>query len=140
MSVQEPAREGLSAPYWAGAARGVLVLQQCGNCGRIRHYPQVLCGTCQSASVHPVEADPAGTVLSWTITEHAFDPSVADEVPYVLVTVDMAAGVRVLGRFRSGEEPALLAGGQLRAGLPVRLAFEPDPAGQPMPVFRPVPD
>ena len=36
------------------------------------------------------------------MTEHAFDSAIAADVPYTLVTVDMAAGVRMLGRFRDG--------------------------------------
>jgi uncharacterized OB-fold protein len=129
--VLPPGADGLSAAYWQGAARGVLVLQKCGRCGRVRHYPQVLCPFCRSADVRPVEADPGGTVLSWTVTEHAFDPSVADQVPYVLVIVDMDEGVRILGRFRGSAGP--------QPGLPVRLAFEPGPDGHPTPVFSPVP-
>ena len=95
--------------YWDGAARGVLVLQQCGNCGRIRHYPQVLCVTCRSFEVHPVEVDGTGTITSWTVTEHAFDSSVAADVPYTLVTVDLSAapGVRMLGRHEPPLEPPL---------------------------------
>ena len=126
----QPGADPLSVAYWQGAARGLLVLQQCGQCGRVRHYPQVLCGLCQSADVRLVEADPGGTVLSWTVTKHAFHPSVADQVPYVLVTVDMNAGVRILGRFRGSTE--------LHPGLLVRLAFEPGPGGRPIPVFSPV--
>jgi uncharacterized OB-fold protein len=126
----------LSAAYWSGAARGVLVLQQCGNCGTIRHYPQVLCATCHSFDVHTVEVAGTGTVLSWTVTEHAFDATVAADVPYALVTVDMTAGVRLLGRLRDGSG----AIPEIRPGLRVRLAFEPDPAGHPMPVFAPVTD
>lgn len=125
-----------SAAYWDGAARGVLVLQQCGNCGTIRHYPRVLCAVCRSFEVHPVEVDGTGSVLSWTVTEHAFDPSVASDVPYTLVTVDMSAGVRMLGRLRTeaGQPPEARVP-QVREGLPVRLTFEPGLAGRPVPVF-----
>jgi uncharacterized protein len=114
--------EELSQAYWAGAASGVLVVQQCGNCGKIRHYPRVLCDACWSFEVR-----------SWTVTEHAFDPAIAADVPYTLVTVDMTAGVRMLGRLRDGGGTA----GPIREGLPVRLTFESDAAGQPMPVFVP---
>ena len=124
---------GRSQAYWDGAARGVLVLQQCGSCGKIRHYPRVLCDACWSFDVSPVEVAGTGTVCSWTVTEHSFDPSIAPDVPYTLVTVNMSAAVRMLGRFRDGRAAA----GVPRAGLPVQLTFEPDAAGQPMPVFVP---
>jgi uncharacterized protein len=123
----------LSRAYWEGAARGVLVVQQCGNCGKIRHYPRVLCDACWSFEVRPLEVADRGTVRSWTVTEHAFDPAMAADVPYTLITVDMAAGVRMLGRFRGGGGSAA----RPHEGLPVRLTFEPDPAGRPRPVFTP---
>ena len=111
--------------YSDGAARGVLVLQKCGSCGLVRHYPQVLCPSCYSFDVEPLESIGTGTVHSWTVAHHAFDPAFADQLPYVLLTVDMAEGVRVLGRF-SGE-PAM--------GAAVRITFEPAPDGSPMPMF-----
>ena len=114
-----------NSAYWDGAARGVLVLQRCGSCGLVRHYPQVLCPRCQSFDVEPLQAGGAGTVHSWTVTHHPFDPAFADATPYVLLTVDMAEGVRVLGRYAGDPVP----------GAPVRITFEPDPAGNPMPVF-----
>lgn len=117
----------VSAAYWDGAARGRLVLQRCSACGRIRHYPRPLCDACHSFEHEPVEADGAGTVHSWTVAHHVFDPSVADDVPYVLLTVTMAEGVRVLGRWRGPDD--------LHLGRPVRVAFEPGPDGAPRPAF-----
>lgn len=112
--------------YADGAAHGVLVLQCCGSCGHVRHYPRVLCERCYSFAVEPVESSGLGTVHSWTVAHHPFDPAFADQVPYVLVTVDMAEGVRVLGRLHG--EPAM--------GAEVRIGFEPGPDGTPQPAFR----
>jgi uncharacterized OB-fold protein len=121
------AREPLSGAYWEGAERGKLVLQRCGRCGKIRHYPRVLCDACYSFDVEPFEAQGRGTIHSWTVAHHAFDPAFADATPYVLLTVDMEEGVRVLGRYT----------GQPRMGAPVRITFMPAPDGSPMPVFVP---
>lgn len=119
--------EELSQRYWDGAREGVLVLQACGQCGRVRHYPRVLCDACYSFEVQPHVASGRGTVHSWMVAHHAFDPAVADEVPYVLVTVDMEEGVRVLGRWEDGE---------LRLGLPVELSFMRDNEENPRPTFH----
>lgn len=121
----------LSAAYWEGARRGVLVVQRCGSCRTLRHYPRSMCARCHSLDVEHVEHDGRGAVHSWTVAHHAFAPELADDVPYVLATVDLGAGVRALGRLR-GAEPAI--------GLPVRLAFAPDSRGDPMPVFFPATD
>jgi uncharacterized OB-fold protein len=118
----------LSAAYWDGARRGVLVLQQCGNCGTSRHYPRAMCASCYSFDVRHVEHDGRGTVHSWTVAHHAFSPETAGDLPYTLVTVDLGNGVRALGRLAAPAQPAL--------GLPVRLEFTTDSAGEPVPVFH----
>jgi uncharacterized OB-fold protein len=119
--------EDLSEAYWEGAARGVLVLQRCDDCGKVRHYPRVLCDRCYSFATSAIEAADTGEVYSWTVTHHAFAADLPFELPYTLVTVDMSAGVRVLGVLRDS--------GAVRRGLPVRLTFEPRPGAGPLPVF-----
>lgn len=121
----------LSEAYWAGARRGVLVIQRCGNCDTPRHYPRSLCAACHSFDVEYVEHPGLGTVHSWTVAHHPFAPEYAGDLPYVLATVDLGEGMRALGRLR-GAEPAV--------DLAVRLRFEPDAQGEPMPVFAPATD
>ena len=118
---------GVSEAYWRGAAANRLLLQRCAHCGRVRHYPRPLCDSCHSFDAEEIELPRRGTVHSWTVTHHAFDPALAGDLPYVLVTVDIADGVRMLGRF-SGDRP-------LRIGLPVEFDFVADPRGVPVPHF-----
>jgi uncharacterized protein len=117
----------LSDAYWAGAADGRLVLQRCGACGHVRHYPQMLCPRCHSFAVEHVEASGRGTVYSWTVCHHAFAPELRDQVPYTLVTVDMEEGVRVLGRLAGDGRPSL--------GAAVTLGFDRSGPDRPVPVF-----
>jgi uncharacterized protein len=121
----------LSRPYWDAAAQGRLVLQCCAACGRIRHYPRLLCDACYSDTVRWVTASGYGTVHSWTVAHHAFHPAFQDELPYVLLTVDLAEGVRALGRWR-GDTPLAL-------GLRVQGSFEARAEGLDL-VFQPVPE
>ncbi|HZZ50125.1 MAG TPA: Zn-ribbon domain-containing OB-fold protein [Pseudonocardia sp.] len=117
----------LSGAYWAGAQRGELVVQKCSDCGHLRHYPQALCPRCHSFAHEHVTASGHGTVHSWTVSHHAFAPEFRDELPYTLVTVDMAEGVRVLGRLLGDTPP--------RIGLPVAIRFEPTSGERPIPAF-----
>jgi len=71
----------------------------------------------------------AGTVHSWTVSEHSFDTEITPDVPYTLVTVDMQEGIRILGRFDSASSPTM--------GESVSLNFEPNINGTLIPVFRP---
>ena len=68
-----------------------------------------------------VSASGLGTVHSWTVAHHAFHSAFAQELPYTLVTVDLAEEVRALGRWHGETE--------LRIGLPVAGRFVPRPDG-----------
>jgi uncharacterized protein len=124
--VPEPTPE--SKPYWDALNEGRLVLQSCGSCGKVRHYPRPLCDACYSFDVRWIEAKGTGTVHSWTVTHHAFNPGFKAELPYVLVTVDLPEGVRMQAPLRGD------AGG-LKPGLPVRLLIEPARDGLALPAF-----
>jgi uncharacterized OB-fold protein len=125
--VPEPTQE--SKPYWDGLNEGRLLLQSCGRCGKVRHYPRPLCDACYSFEVKWIEASGAGQVHSWTITHHAFHPAFKGELPYVLATVDLEEGVRLQAPLRG--VPAQ----DLRLGLPVRVTFERMSEGLTLPAF-----
>ena len=114
-----PQTSELARPYWEAAAQGKLVLQSCSACGKIRHYPRLLCDACYSDAVTWLPSEACGTIHSWTVAHHAFHPAFAAELPYTLVTVDLDEGVRALGRWRSS--PANPA---MSIGLPVQGRFE----------------
>lgn len=130
-----PTPTPVSQGFWDGTREGRLMLQRCGACGTIRHYPQPLCPRCQSMAVEWVEASGRGRVHSWTVAHHAYHPAFKGEVPYVLVTVDLEEGVRQMGRLE-GDKPPGDSAGRLRLGLPVRLFFEPAADGYGLPAFR----
>lgn len=105
----------LSQRYWEAAAAGRLVLQRCAACGKLRHYPRLLCDQCYSDQVEWQPASGRGRIHSWTVAHHAFHKAFADELPYTLVTVDLEEGVRALGRW-SGGPPSI--------GMPVQARFD----------------
>ena len=117
-------------PYWDGLQAGQLRVQQCHVCQRLRHYPRPMCPACHSFEVGWLTLAGPGTVHSWTRPHQSALPGFADQVPFTLVTVDMAEGVRVLGRLLDADLSALTVGAAVSAT--VELA----PSGQPQPVFR----
>jgi uncharacterized OB-fold protein len=118
-----------SQPYWDGAAEGRLRLQRCAACGKVRHYPRLVCDGCYSLHTEWVDASGFGTVHSWTVAHHPFHPAFKDDLPYTLVIVDLQEGPRTMGRL----DPTAQA--HLRIGLPVRVTFERNEAGVPLPLF-----
>ena len=124
-----PPTSELARPYWEAVAQGKLVLQSCSACGKVRHYPRLLCDACYSDAVTWLPSKAKGTIHSWTVAHHAFHPAFAAELPYTLVTVDLDEGVRALGRWRSDVAMSI--------GLPVQGAFEARQGGMDL-VFSPL--
>ncbi len=117
-------------PYWDGLNEGRLRVQRCAGCGKLRHYPRPVCDACWSMNVDWVDMSGKGTVHSWTIAHHAFHPGFKQDLPYVLLTVDLAEGVRMNARARG------IDASDLRIGLPVVVAFDRVTDGLTLPVFE----
>ena len=105
-------------PYWDALHQGKFRLQRCADCGKVRHYPRPVCDACYSMKAEWFDASGRGTVHSWTVTHHAFLPSLKADLPYVLLTVDLEEGVRMQARARG------IAEDQVRIGLPVKVGYE----------------
>jgi len=126
-----PHETELSKPYWDAARQGVLKIQKCGNCGAVRHYPQLVCPECFSRDYDWIATSGRSALHSWTVCHHAFHAAFKDELPYILATVDLEEGPRALGRL-VGIEPE-----DLKIGLALSHGFADDPSGTPMLTFRP---
>jgi uncharacterized OB-fold protein len=122
-----------SKPYWEGLREGRLLIQKCGRCGKLRHYPRPVCDACFAMEVEWIEASGRGTVHSWTQTHHAFLPEFAADLPYVLVTVDLEEGVRMIARLKHGS-------GAIEIGALVECTFEIYNDDWTFPVFVPAVD
>ena len=48
----KPPDSDLSRPYWNAASNGQLMIQKCGCCGALRHYPRLICDQCYSCLLY----------------------------------------------------------------------------------------
>lgn len=107
------------------------MLQRCAACGKVRHYPQVVCAACYCDQHDWIESSGRGTVHSWTVAHHAFHPGFAVDLPYTLVTVDLDEGVRALGLLDGIAPKDVAIGRRVKASFPIgddgfgRLMFVP---------------
>ena len=125
--VPEPSRD--SQPYWDALHEGRLVIQQCAACGKLRHYPRPVCDACYSMETAWRQVSGRGTLHSWTVAHHPFHPGFKGELPYVLATVDLEEGVRMIAQLRG------VALDELKVGLRVAVAFERATDTLTLPVF-----
>ncbi|MFI1485386.1 Zn-ribbon domain-containing OB-fold protein [Streptomyces sp. NPDC020747] len=128
-----PVPDAASAPYWESAARHVLALARCARCGAFAVPPDQTCPHCHTTdpdfTYQPVSG--RGTVRSWTVVRQSPLPGLSQEVPFVLVDVELdeQAGLRMIGRLLDGPDAAW------RAGDRVRVAFEDVGSGVSVPAF-----
>ena len=112
--------DALTAPYFAGAARGELMITRCEACDRFVWYPAELCPHCEGALAWTAVSG-AGTLFSWAIVRRAFLPAFADQVPFVTALVALAEDSAVrLPTYLVDAEPETL-----RADEPVQVTFRP---------------
>jgi len=114
-----PTPEGLNAEFYARAQSGVVHLQQCSDCGLLRHPPRYHCPRCASGSFGWSPSAGRGQLFSWTVTHLPFDRGWAEEVPYISAVVELDDGVRVVGSLEG------VAADELRIGLPLTLRATP---------------
>ena len=103
-----PVGDPLSAPFWAAARRGRLVIQRCRDCGELRWPPLAGCPECRSRDTTWDEVSPNGTVWSFVVYHRAFAAELKQQIPYTVVVVQLDDGPYVVGRFvDNGRQPAI---------------------------------
>jgi len=110
-----------AVPFWEGLSKRVLRGQTCADCGAAFFPPRPCCPECLSDRLAWVELDGRGTLHSWTQVRVAgpeFD------TPFLLGLIDLSGGVgRIAAKISGADE------GQLRIGMPVRVAYLKTTAG-----------
>jgi uncharacterized OB-fold protein len=111
----------------------VLAIARCSCCAAFSHPPDAICARCGSAepgfTFEPVSG--RASVKSWTVVRQALLPGFENDVPYLLVDVELAeqAGLRMTGRLLDGVDAPL------GLGAPVQVAFEDIAPGVAVPAF-----
>ncbi len=114
--------------FWSNLSGG-LVLPRCEECGHQWLRPIPACPACGSTKLTLQADSGAGTVYSWVVVNRALDPAFTDDAPYVVLTVELGSGARLVGRLL----------GELPPYPQMRVQFEPWRSGGAwVPGFRPV--
>jgi len=117
-----------SAPFWAGTARGELMLQVCGQCGQPRMPPRPMCPSCQSARREWKATSGLGTIWSFIIPHPPLLPAYQELAPYNVITVslDEAPFIRFVGNLVATPTGAIneVDPSTIRIGERVRVVFQ----------------
>jgi uncharacterized OB-fold protein len=119
--------DGLDAEYWEGLKKERLLIQRCDACAGWQWGPEWICHRCHGFDLGFHELDPVGRIYSFERVWHPVHPALKDQGPYVvvLVTLDQAEGVRIVGNLL-GDPTA-----EVPVGASVRGLFEHHPDAEP---------
>ena len=122
-----PVLDEVNGPYWAAAAEGRLLIQECAECGHRQFYPRALCTQC-GGEPGWLECSGRGTVHTFTVVRQMGMRPFRDQLPYVVAMIELEEGPRMMGNV-TGCDP-----GSVRIGLPVEAYFvrAEDEVGVPM--------
>jgi len=116
-----PVPDEASAPFWSAAAEHVLTVARCAECGQFTMPPDLVCPHCRTSDPRfeftPVSG--RGTVRSWTVVRQALLPGFEDDLPFVLVDVELVEqpDLRLIGRLLDGVEADLHVGDAVVVGF-----------------------
>ena len=112
--------EPLTAPFFAGAGRGELVITYCDACAVYVWFPEAKCPHCEGSLTWRAVSG-RGTLFSWATVRRPFLPAFADAVPFVtaLVALEEDPAVRVVTYLVDAEPESLVA------DEPVQVTFRP---------------
>jgi uncharacterized OB-fold protein len=125
--IELPPVDETTAPWWDATREHRLLLQHCGYCDAVQHYPRALCTLCGATDrLGWVEANGAGVIDSFTVVYRALP---GFDAPYVVARVRLAEGPVVLTNL-VGREPQAW-----HCDEAVQLAWRDLSDGRALPVF-----
>jgi uncharacterized protein len=116
------------APFWAGCARGELLVQACDECGRWRFPPRPMCPHCRSLTVRWDRAAGTGTIWSFVVPHPPLLPAYAELAPYnvIVVALDEDPTIRMVGNLLESPDGAIneVDPATIDISAPVRVVFQ----------------
>ncbi|HZP30065.1 MAG TPA: OB-fold domain-containing protein [Acidimicrobiia bacterium] len=115
------------APFWAGTARGELLVQACASCGRRRFPPRPMCPHCRSIETRWDPMSGRATVWSFVVPHPPLLPAYAELAPYnvIVVALDDDPTIRMVGNLVTGPEGGIneIDPASIAIGEPVEVVF-----------------
>lgn len=130
-----PVADADTQPFWDAAAQRRLVVQRCRACSRWIWQPRPLCPSCRGEDLEWTQVSGDGRVASWTVVHPPVLPAWADDVPFVVLLVELDQGVRMLGRLVGAAGTLAHSDGDVGMGARVALRWIEDGAGVTLPAW-----
>lgn len=116
--------------FWEAVRQHRLVFQKCKDCGLLVHRPRPMCPRCNSMEREWVPSTGKGVVYSWVNFVYANAAYPGIKVPYTVVVVEMAEGVRMISNLYDVKPE------EVYVGMPVEVVFDDIADDLTLPKFR----
>ncbi|HLJ04074.1 MAG TPA: OB-fold domain-containing protein [Solirubrobacteraceae bacterium] len=133
-----PVPDAASAPFFAGALAGRLMLLRCPDCGTFQSPTAYLgvpvrprCLRCFAAPLEWAASSGQATLYSFVVMHQLYDEAFAAEIPYNIAVVETEEGVRLTSQVVD------CARGELEIGMELEVVFEQLGDDVAIPKFRP---
>lgn len=122
-----PYPDGLAREYWEATRRHELVAQRCAACRIWQWGPEFICHNCHSDDLAYERVTGHGRIFSWERSWYPVHPALRSGVPYVVVLVELedAAGVRMLGNLLGDPHQDVVIGAEVEAVFEDHVAADP---------------
>jgi len=115
------------APFWAGAARGELLVQACASCGARRIPPRPMCPRCRAIEQRWEKLSGRGKVWSFVVPHPPLLPAYTDLAPFnvIVVELDEDPSLRLVGNLVASADGELneIDPASIQIGEPVKVVF-----------------
>jgi uncharacterized OB-fold protein len=123
-----PAVDEVNEPFWEGARRGELRVQQCAETGRLIFPPRPMSPWSPHTEPTWTRVSGRGTIWSFVVPHPPLLPPFAALAPYnvILVALDEDPRVRLVGNLVTSAASAIneIDPRAIEIGAPVRVVFE----------------
>ncbi len=116
--------------FWEAVRQHKLVFQKCKDCGLLVHRPRPMCPRCNSMEREWALSTGKGIVYSWVNFVYANAAYPGIKVPYTVVVVEMAEGVRMISNLYDVKPE------EVYVGMPVEVVFDDIADDLTLPKFR----
>jgi uncharacterized OB-fold protein len=117
----------IAAPFWAGTARGELLVQTCARCGHRRMPPRPMCPHCRSLEHTWIASSGRATIWSFAVPHPPLLPAFAELAPYnvIIVALDEDPEIRFVGNLVARPDGAIneIDPATITIGEPVTVTF-----------------
>ena len=119
--------EPTASEFWFGCARGELLVQACGACGKWRMPPRPMCPYCRSTDVRWDRTSGRGRVWSFIVAHPPLLPAYAEKAPYnaIIVELEEDPTIRYAGNLVTGADGEIneIDPATITIGEPVEVVF-----------------